>query len=106
MTTVEFRCEKCGKLLSVQADPGGLVKCTQCGKKVQVPAGLASLPHPQIGLGDGVPSGATPPPPPRPGEPMGPAMAGPQAAGAPDETEMEASSGAMSKMAMLMPWMI
>lgn len=98
---VEFRCEKCGKLLSVQADPGGMVKCTQCGKKVQVPAGLASLPHPQIGPGDGAPAGAMPPPP--PGAPMQPMMAGPQVAG---EAEMEANSGAMGKMAVLMPWMI
>jgi DNA-directed RNA polymerase subunit RPC12/RpoP len=108
--TVEFRCEKCGKLLSVQADPGGMVKCTQCGKKVQVPAGLASLPHPQIGPGDGASAGAMPPPPmpPQAGGPMPPPMAGPQGPGAPGmEPEMEeANSGAMSKMAMLMPWMI
>lgn len=48
MTTVDFRCEQCGKLLSVDAQSGQMVKCPHCEKKVTVPEGLASLPRPQV----------------------------------------------------------
>ena len=44
----EFRCEKCGKLLRVDAEPGGAVRCPHCRKKVTMPAALASLPRPQV----------------------------------------------------------
>jgi DNA-directed RNA polymerase subunit RPC12/RpoP len=45
---VDFRCEKCGKLLSLDARPGEETKCPHCLKKITVPAGLASLPRPQV----------------------------------------------------------
>ena len=45
---IEFRCEKCGKLLSVDAEAGQVVRCDSCGRRVGVPAALASLPTPQI----------------------------------------------------------
>ena len=45
---IEFRCEQCGKLLSVDAEPESRVKCPYCKAKVVVPAGLASLPTPQV----------------------------------------------------------
>ena len=44
----EFRCEKCGKLLSLDTEPGETVKCPHCKKKVVVPVVLASLPRPQV----------------------------------------------------------
>ena len=52
--TVDFRCESCGKLLSVEARPGERTKCPHCQKLITVPAGLASLPRPQV------PPGAAP----------------------------------------------
>jgi len=45
---VDFRCEKCGKLLQVDGEPGQRVRCTHCRKKVVIPAGLASLPRPRV----------------------------------------------------------
>lgn len=44
----EFRCEKCGAMLSTETDPGRTIRCSNCKKKVAVPAGLAALPHPQM----------------------------------------------------------
>ena len=48
LSTVEFRCERCGKLLGAQAQDGQFVKCPHCRNKVAIPHGLASLPRPQI----------------------------------------------------------
>lgn len=48
MAVVEFRCEKCGKLLKADAEPGERLRCPHCGRKLTVPAALASLPHPQV----------------------------------------------------------
>ena len=45
---LEFRCENCGKLLTVDVDPGNSVRCTHCKKKVRVPDALASLPRPRV----------------------------------------------------------
>lgn len=45
---VDFRCEKCGKLLSMDAEPGSTVRCPHCRKKLHVPEALASLPRPQV----------------------------------------------------------
>ena len=52
---VEFRWEECGKLLNVEAEPSDMVKCPNCKARVEVPAGVASLPRPQV------PPGARPP---------------------------------------------
>lgn len=87
---VEFRCEKCGKLLTVEAEPGAKVRCQYCNAKVAVPAGLASLPRPQV------PTGAAPPPPP----PAGPPAAEAQA----DEARRQ--EALMGTMARLMPWVL
>lgn len=84
---VEFRCEKCGKLLTVEAEPGVKVRCQYCNGKVAVPAALASLPRPQV------PTGAPPPPPP------------PQAAEEPVE-EAHQQDALMGVMAALMPWVL
>ena len=46
---IEFRCEKCGKLLSVEAQAGAVVRCDSCRRRVGVPSALASLPVPRIG---------------------------------------------------------
>ncbi|OQB80830.1 MAG: DNA-directed RNA polymerase subunit P [Planctomycetes bacterium ADurb.Bin126] len=45
---MEFRCEKCGKLLNVDSDPGSMIRCPHCNKKIVVPAALAAMPHPQM----------------------------------------------------------
>ncbi len=50
---VDFRCEKCGKLLSVDAQPGGKVTCPHCRKAITVPEGLASLPRPKVPVAAG-----------------------------------------------------
>ncbi len=48
MTTSEFRCEQCGKLLSVETREGQAVKCPHCKKRMTVPEGLTSLPRPRV----------------------------------------------------------
>ena len=45
---VEFRCEHCDAMLSADAQAGVEVECPECGQASVVPAGLASLPHPQV----------------------------------------------------------
>jgi hypothetical protein len=45
---IEFQCDECGKLLNVDTEPGATVVCPHCSEAVIVPAGLASLPQPQI----------------------------------------------------------
>jgi DNA-directed RNA polymerase subunit RPC12/RpoP len=89
MATVDFRCEQCGKLLSVEAQEGQSVKCPHCQKKVTVPQGLASLPRPQV-------PGAEAPPAPPPGQPS------------PDAPEEElAEEPAINKtMTAMMPWVL
>jgi len=89
---VEFRCENCGKMLSVDAAPGSLVKCPHCRKKVTVPEALASLPRPHV------PPNATP----SATRPQAPPPQG-------DEEEAEEpveSDAVMGAMAMIMPWVI
>ena len=44
----EFRCEKCGKLLALDSEPGQTVRCPHCKKKIVVPQALASLPQPRV----------------------------------------------------------
>ena len=44
----EFRCERCGRILDVEAGPGSLIQCPHCKKSVTVPAALASLPRPHV----------------------------------------------------------
>lgn len=46
--SIDFRCENCGKLLSVEGEPGSSTKCPHCAKKVAVPAVVASLPRPLV----------------------------------------------------------
>ncbi len=88
---VDFRCENCGKLLSVDEQPGNAVRCPHCRKKVTVPAGLAALPRPHV------PPNATPPP------PQGASPDGQQEGELEEEVEGEAVIGAMAS---IMPWVI
>jgi DNA-directed RNA polymerase subunit RPC12/RpoP len=46
--TIDFRCENCGKLLSVDNQAGGAARCPHCRKKVTVPDALAALPRPHV----------------------------------------------------------
>ena len=87
---VDFRCENCGKMLSIDAEPGSLARCPHCRKKVTVPAGLASLPRPHV------PPNAAPPPPPQQQA---------QGEGEEEQEEMEGEA-VMGAMAMIMPWVI
>ncbi|MFP4140391.1 MAG: VWA domain-containing protein [Planctomycetota bacterium] len=87
---VDFRCEHCGKLLSIDAAPGSEANCPHCSKQVTVPEGLANLPKPQV-------PGSQPPP------------AAAQTQGQPDEEEFdeeEEDSEVMTTMAALMPWVL
>jgi DNA-directed RNA polymerase subunit RPC12/RpoP len=86
--TVDFRCDKCGKLLSVEAQPGSETKCPHCNKTITVPAGLASLPRPNV------PPDAQPA-----GSPAEPAADGQE----PEQDEPEAMVAVMSR---LMPFVI
>jgi hypothetical protein len=97
---VQFRCEKCGKLLNLEAEPGQKVKCPYCHAKVTTPAGVASLPRPQVPAGAAAAgagaasasagSAAPPPPPPRQQEEQ--------------EQEAYAPDPLMDIMAKVMPW--
>jgi len=87
---VEFRCEKCGKLLSVDAQPDSKIKCPYCKAKVVVPAGVASLPRPQV-----------------PGAVSSPPVAQGQAQQAEQaEQSSEGEETVMGVMAAAMPWLI
>jgi DNA-directed RNA polymerase subunit RPC12/RpoP len=87
---IDFRCENCGKLLSVEAKESSKIKCPHCKAKVLVPAGLASLPRPQV-----------------PGDKTG---ARPDQPGVVEVEEEiladEHSDALMGVMATLMPWVI
>jgi len=87
---VEFRCEKCGKLLSVEAEPNAKVKCPYCKGKVTVPAGLAAMPRPQVPPGASAPAPVQAAPAPPPEEPVG----------------AEEPDALMGVMAAVMPWLI
>ena len=92
--TVDFRCEKCGKLLNVDAEPGSKVRCPHCSKKLRVPAALASLPRPQVPGDAGADQSAYEAPPPGPPED--------------GEEEMfeEGPDPLMATMAAMMPWIL
>ncbi len=83
---IEFRCEKCGKLLSVEAEPNSKVRCPYCKGKVTIPAGLAAMPRPQV------PPGAA--------RPAAPSEA------QPEEPLVEEPDALMGVMATVMPWVI
>lgn len=88
---IDFRCEKCGKLLSVEAEPGSTIKCSECGKKVTVPAGLASLPRPNV----------------PPNAPQGTGTTAPPSGEGEDEfVEEEEAPAVLGAMAYIMPWVI
>jgi len=89
---VEFRCENCGKLLSVEDQPTGKVKCPYCKAKVQVPAGVADLPRPRIPVGAGA----------APAESHSETSTQPKPA-EPHAKEQDAFTSVMSH---LMPWVI
>jgi len=93
MTAVDFRCEQCGKLLSVEALPGQDVKCPHCQKKVQVPAALASLPRPQVPGMDGQASAGT----------TAPSEVPPQVEG---ELEPVGAGAAVGTVAAMLPWVM
>jgi len=58
--TGELRCEKCGKLLNVDAARAGTVTCPRCNKRTPVPAALASLPRPKVPATVAAPTGEEP----------------------------------------------
>jgi len=90
--TVDFRCEKCGKLLNVDAEPGSKVRCPHCSKKLQVPAALAGLPRPQIPVAVDAPQAQYTPP---------------AAPGGEEEEFIEVGHDPMmAVMAAMMPWIL
>ncbi len=44
---VEFRCDKCGRLISTDAAGEGKLRCPGCGRRTAIPDALARLPQPQ-----------------------------------------------------------
>ncbi|HOF17937.1 MAG TPA: VWA domain-containing protein [Phycisphaerae bacterium] len=94
---VEFRCEKCGKILNVDAEPGSTTRCPHCDKKIVVPAGLASLPRPQVPPGERVASAEA--------TPTSAVTPSAEAQIAPQEY-YEEESAVMGVMANIMPWVI
>jgi DNA-directed RNA polymerase subunit RPC12/RpoP/Mg-chelatase subunit ChlD len=96
--TIDFRCENCGKMLSVDDQPGNAVRCPHCRKKVTVPEGLAGLPRPHV---------------PPNARPATAAPSGGQAQGQDDgrqdeqdEEEPVEGQAVMGAMATIMPWVI
>ena len=97
--TVDFRCENCGKLLSVDEQPGSIVRCPHCRKKVTVPEGLAALPRPHV------PPNAGPSAPPPPGQ-QPPPPPGAEGETGEEEEEPVEETAVMGAMALIMPWVI
>jgi DNA-directed RNA polymerase subunit RPC12/RpoP len=80
MAVVEFRCEKCGKLLKAEARPGQRLRCPHCRRRIAVPQALASLPRPHVP---------------------------PDAAGQAEEPQAACDEGGpLAAMAGLMPWVL
>ena len=88
---VDFRCENCGKLLNVEASPGGQVRCPHCHKQLTVPAALASFPRPHV--------------PPNAAKPPANGQA-PREPGGTQDQEPAPSDALMNAMATSMPWVI
>jgi hypothetical protein len=88
---IDFRCEKCGKLLSVADPQQDAVTCPQCGAQATVPLALAALPRPHV----------------RPNAPVQPTAKAPSArAQGKDGQELvaEKDSQLMTVMSTAMPW--
>jgi len=49
--TLDFRCDKCGKMLKLEADPGAKVRCPNCHARTKVPALFGQLPRPNVPTG-------------------------------------------------------
>lgn len=45
---LDFRCDKCDKMLKIEADPGDRIRCPNCRGWTRVPAILGQLPHPHV----------------------------------------------------------
>lgn len=84
---IEFRCEKCGAMNRAEAEPGSTMRCSNCDKRVAVPAGLALLPRPQVAIEPGLDQA------PEPGTP----------GLEPEACQAEAVMGTMAR---AMPWVI
>ena len=94
--TVEFRCENCGRLLNIDADPSSKIKCPYCKAKITVPAGIASMPTPKVSA----PSAK------RPDSPPAPPASTTATEQAEEESPEEQEEAMMGIMAKLMPWVI
>ncbi len=96
---IEFQCDECGQLLNIDTEPGATVMCPHCSAAVVVPAGLASLPQPQV-------AGGPPPSPPQYAPP--PPQAEDDYYEEEDEEfeEHEEHDTVMTVMALSMPWII
>ena len=93
---VEFRCENCGKLLNIDAEPSSKIKCPYCKAKITVPAGIASMPTPKVSA----PSAK------RPESPPAPPTSTTTTEQAEEESPEEREEVMMGVMAKLMPWVI
>jgi len=101
--TIDFRCENCGKMLSVDDQHGNAVRCPHCRKKVTVPEGLAGLPRPHV-----PPNARAAYPPVVPGgQAQGQAEGRQGRQGQQGEEEpAEEGQAVMGAMATIMPWVI
>ncbi len=94
--TIDFRCENCGKLLSVDDQTGSAARCPHCRKKVTVPAALAALPRPHVPPTARCATAGLP----------AVAQASGQADGRPGEQEPVEGEAVAGAMATAMPWVI
>ncbi|MCG3178786.1 MAG: hypothetical protein BIFFINMI_01115 [Phycisphaerae bacterium] len=100
MAQVEFKCEKCGKLLKIDVSGGDQVTCTNCDAVLTVPAGLAPVaprPMPQPSV---VANGTTAP------APRVMNGARPQVTVDEPEPVLVEEDSALAAMSILMPWAI
>lgn len=95
MAQLEFRCEKCGKLLRVHAGPGDNVVCNHCGQMVVAPNVVAKpRPTPQVANGTR----------PQPAPAVAMAGGGAAVAAVPEELDAQEDDSLLAAMSFLMPW--
>lgn len=98
----EFKCEKCGKLLSLDATVGQTVTCTHCGSRIEVPATAQMTEGPAPAA---APS-ATPVAKPAKGDRAAAQPTQPTDEPEEDEEELEPAGGLLVSLSVVLPWAI
>ena len=94
MAQLDFKCERCGKLLRVDSSVGPTVICSHCQAQVAVPRALASAPRPMVMGGA------------RPMVAGGPPVAVPPPAVVDEDEPLVEQNSALAAMSAVMPWAV